>query len=505
MHITVWILGDQLLKEHPALLAARELVSKKDITVLLIQSQAQANRYPYHIKKLTFLYSAMQSFAEELDLNHYQVQLIKAKNTVKGFKKYLHDHQTSQVFTMAASSKRGQAFQQNLSERIEKPVKVFPNTQFLCEQFDPFPEIEPDSIIRQEQFYREMRKHYHILMDENRQPVQGKWNFDQKNRQPLPKDQQHPEIIRFEPASTTQQVMKELINDYQTTGNPDGFDLAVNCDQANQAARDFFDNRLSHFGTYEDAMHTHYDVLYHSKLSPYLNVGLLDPLELAKTAEKAYQEGKASLNNVEGFIRQIIGWREYMYWQYKRLMPGISQSQFINGSNALPKFFWDGNTDMNCIKHVVERVLQSGYCHHIERLMILSNFCLLTGIESQEVFDWFSSAFVDAFEWVMVPNVYGMGLFVDGGKIATKPYISSANYINKMSNYCKKCSYDKNSRTSVNACPFNFLFWNFLIKNERKFKGNYRMARMLYHLKNLSDQDRREISTSTDRFLQKIL
>lgn len=502
MHITIWILGDQLVKEHPALLAAQKSVSKKDITILLIQSQTQANRYPYHIRKLTFLYSAMQHYAEEHRSEGYPVKLIKAKNTVEGFKNYLNDCKTSQIFTMAASSKRGRSFQENLSERIEKPVKIFPNTQFLCEQFDPFPDVDPGSTIRQEKFYREMRKHFNLLLDDKGAPVQGKWNFDEKNRQSLPQDHQPPGVIQFEPGSVTQRVMKDILDNYQTIGSPEGFDLAVNRDQANQAAKDFFDNRLSHFGTYEDAMSTKYGILYHSMLSPYINVGLLDPLDLAKTAEKAYKAGIAELNNVEGFIRQVIGWREYMYWQYHRFMPELPQVSFGTSSNRLPRFFWDGKTDMNCLKHVIDRVLQSGYCHHIERLMIVSNFCLLAGISPQEVYDWFSSAFIDAYEWVMLPNVYGMGLYADGGKIATKPYISSANYINKMSNYCSDCTYNKNARTGAKACPYNFLYWQFLIKNQNTLESNHRMARMLYHLKNFNVQDKKAVAKCSDQFLQ---
>jgi deoxyribodipyrimidine photolyase-related protein len=299
--------------------------------------------------------------------------------------------------------------------------------------------------------------------------------------------------------------MTEVIQKYQTVGIPGGFDLAVNRNQANQAAEDFFKNRLANFGTFEDAMSANYEILYHSKLSPYINVGLLEPLELAKRAEKAYRDGEAALNNVEGFIRQVVGWREYMYWQYQRVKLDSTPDQNGNATNPLPGFFWDGNTDMNCLKHVIDRVLNSGYCHHIERLMILTNFCLLAEIAAEEVYEWFSTSFIDAYEWVMSPNVYGMGLYADGGQIATKPYISSANYINKMSDYCKNCSFDKNSRTGSNACPFNFLYWQFLITNEATLKTNHRMARMLYHLKNFSEEDKVEIANSAMGFFNKHL
>ena len=493
MAILVWILGDQLLKAHPALLKAAEIAPKKDLHVVLIESQAQLNRYRYHIKKLTFLISAMRHYAKELRAIGYQVRIVQALDTLTGLKQFSLDHKISRVFTMAASSKRGQTFQEQLSSELSLPVTILPNTQFLCGQFDPFPDVQPNQIIRQETFYRSMRGHFGLLMEENGQPVNGQWNLDAKNRQPLPRDHQPPVVLGFEPDQLTQQVMQEVRTNYQTIGCPEGFTLATTRAQANLAAEDFFNHRLIHFGTYEDAMHSEYQMLYHSKLSPYTNVGLLEPLELAKRAENAYRDGEAALNNVEGFIRQVVGWREYMYWQYQRLPPKLLQEPFTNKSNPLPKFFWDGKTKMNCLKHVIDRVLEFGYCHHIERLMILTNFCLLAEINAEEVFDWFMSTFVDAYEWVMVPNVYGMGLYAGDGQIATKPYISSANYINKMSNYCKYCAYDKNSRAESNACPFNFLYWHFLIKNEVLLRKNHRMARMLYHLQNFSEKEKKEI------------
>jgi deoxyribodipyrimidine photolyase-related protein len=270
----------------------------------------------------------------------------------------------------------------------------------------------------------------------------------------------------------------------------------------NRAAEDFFTHRLPNFGTYEDAMRQRDAVIFHSKLAAYLNIGLLEPLALVKAAERSYLDGTVAINNVEGFIRQVIGWREYMYWQYHRLMPGLAKDNYWGYNSPLPGFFWHGDTELNCLSQVVKRVLTQGYAHHIERLMILSNFCLLAEVNPYAVYAWFSSAFIDAYEWVMVPNVFGMGLFADGGKIGTKPYIASANYINKMSDYCLACQFDKNKRTGEKACPFNFLYWNFLLNHQVKMQKNYRMARMLHNLKFLDDDEKTAVQVQAQRFVE---
>jgi deoxyribodipyrimidine photolyase-related protein len=230
---------------------------------------------------------------------------------------------------------------------------------------------------------------------------------------------------------------------------------------------------------------------------------LLEPLALARTAEAAYHAGAAPINSVEGFIRQIIGWREYIYWQYWRSMPEIMEANFWKAIRSLPDWFWDGETEMNCLRHVLSRVREQGYAHHIERLMVLSNFCLLAGLDPLEVNDWFTSSFIDAYEWVMAPNVFGMGLNADGGVIATKPYIASANYINKMSDYCQHCDYDHKKRTGLKACPFNTLYWNFAIQNEEILRANPRLGRNVLGLRYLDEAERQAVVTQAEHFLQR--
>jgi deoxyribodipyrimidine photolyase-related protein len=249
-------------------------------------------------------------------------------------------------------------------------------------------------------------------------------------------------------------------------------------------------------------MSSQFETIYHARLSPYLNLGLLDPLELAQEAQNRYFAGEAPINSVEGFIRQLMGWREFMYWQYWRLGPEIATENHWQAEGSLPAFFWHGDTEMNCLRTVIRRALNAGYTHHIERLMVLSNFCLLAGINPPEVNRWFQSVYIDAYEWVMLPNVFGMGLSADGGVIATKPYIASSNYINKMSDYCRDCTFDRKQRTGETACPFNYLYWNFILKHEGSLRSNPRMGRSLLGLRHLDEEERHRVQASADQFLR---
>ena len=499
MGVSVWILGDQLIPDHPALEKAKTQTKKEDIRVLMIESNARIRRYRYAAKKLVLLFSAMRNYAEELRKLGFTVDYRISKNTISAIDAHIIDNQPESMLVMAASSIRGQDYQRNLGDRTAIPIEILPNTMFLSNRFEPFPELGKDEDIRQEKFYRKMRRHFHILMDDEAEPLGGQWNFDKQNRKKLRDDIEIPKMIRFEPDAITKEVIQSVQKRFSWVETLEDFDLAVTRHEAQQAAADFFQNRLKDFGTYEDAMTHKGNVLFHSMLSPYLNLGLLDPLDLAKKAEELYQEGDLGINNVEGFIRQLVGWREYMYWQYQRLIPELAEGNYFDAHNPLPEFFWSGETEMNCLKHVIQRVLKDGYANHIERLMLISNYCLLAGIEPGEVLNWFQSLFIDAYDWVMVPNVMGMGLYADGGRVGTKPYISSANYINKMGDYCQECVFDHNKRTGEKACPFNFLYWSFLLKHEEKLRENHRMARMLYNLKYLDEDDRLAVRKDADK------
>jgi deoxyribodipyrimidine photolyase-related protein len=242
--------------------------------------------------------------------------------------------------------------------------------------------------------------------------------------------------------------------------------------------------------------------LYHSQLSPYLNIGLLEPREVIQAAEQAYLEGKVPINSAEGFVRQVLGWREYICWQYWRLMPGLLKANAWGAQRPLPQFFWSAESGLNCLDHALRRAIGSGYNHHIERLMLLCNFCLLAGIQPSAVNDWFLAVYVDAYEWVMAPNVIGMGLNADGGMVATKPYISSANYINRMGDYCPSCRYDPKKRTGTGACPFNYLYWGFLVEHEKQLRSNARLGRSVLGLRHLNLEERDLARRQASLFLE---
>ena len=301
------------------------------------------------------------------------------------------------------------------------------------------------------------------------------------------------------------EFLQEVIDEVEAAGHGigslDGFDLAVTRAQALAAFDDFLQQRLPNFGAYEDAMSQQHQTLFHSILSPYLNLGLLEPMELIQAAEMAYTAGDAPINSVEGFVRQILGWREYIYWQYWRQMPEIVKKNSWDAKRPLPTFFWDANTDMNCLHQVIERAIGTGYNHHIERLMVLCNFCLLAGIEPMAVNDWFLAHYIDAYEWVMLPNVLGMGLNADGGVTATKPYIASANYINKMGDYCGGCRFNRKQRYGEDACPFNFLYWNFLLQHEETLRANPRLGPNVLGLRYLDDAERTAVRQQAKQFL----
>ena len=501
--ITVWILGDQLLEAHPALQAAEEATERKNIRVLLVQSAGRMGKRPYQRKKLVLLFSAMRHYAELLREMDYTVDYVKSETFGQALRDHVAEHEPDLLLTMAAADYNGRHFQQTqLPDKLNIPVKVLPNTHFLLGQFNPYPGT-PDKKVILEYFYREMRRHFDILMDDD-DPAGGDWNYDKENRKSLPDEIDLPDLPPYEADEITQAVMEEVAELPNGVGTVEGFNLAVTHQQAQKAFEQFMAERMENFGAYEDAMTERHATLFHAVISPYLNIGLLEPLPLIKAAEAAYRDGSAPINSVEGFVRQILGWREYMYWQYWQLMPEMREMNAWEMTRDVPDFFWNGRTDMNCLSHVLNRAIDTGYNHHIERLMILSNFAMLTGLNPQQVNDWFQTFYIDAYEWVMVSNVIGMGLNADGGQTATKPYISSANYINKMSDYCGGCQLKHTKRHGEDACPFNYLYWNFLLEHEEKLRANPRLGRNVLGLRHLDEEERTAVREAAKKFFDQL-
>lgn len=502
MTVSVWVLGDQLLAEHPAIAAAQ--ASGQPVRVVLVENWKRWARLPYHRQKMVLFLSAMRHYAERLRADGLTVDYVRSDDVTGALRAHVAEHGVTHLYTLRASEYRGGLFQDGLAARLGVAVSVLPNTQFLVGQHDPFP--DPKKRVILETFYRAMRKHFGVLMQPDGEPVGGQWNFDHDNRKPLPKKGMSlPSAPSFEPDAITRAVMDEVTAWGGGVGRLTSFGYAVTHAQAAEALSDFIRNRLPWFGDYEDAMTTRHRTLFHSVLSPYVNLGLLTPLQMVQPAVAAYEAGLAPLNAVEGFVRQVLGWREYMMWQYRRMMPALAEGNAWGATREVPDWMWTGETEMNCLKHVLDGLLETGYTHHIERLMVLSNFFMLTGVSPQAATRWFSALYVDAYDWVMQTNVVGMGLNADGGVIATKPYIASANYIDKMGDACGGCRFRPKQRTGEGACPFNTLYWNFLIEHEARLRANPRSGPAVLGLKHLDAAERAQVQAEAQMFFREVM
>ena len=336
-------------------------------------------------------------------------------------------------------------------------------------------------------------------------PIGGKWNYDADNRQP-PKAGLHiPPPSQFSPDTITTEVL-DLVRTkcFDHFGKLEGFDFAVTRDHALVVLNRFITEKLPQFGTYQDAMITDEPWMYHSHIGIYLNAGMLEPLEVIAAAESAYHNGAAPLNAVEGFIRQILGWREFVRGLYWLKMPSYATANFLDATRPLPDFFWSGKTDMKCLAQSIKQTDALSYAHHIQRLMVLGNFALLAGLSPKEVNEWFLIVYTDAYEWVVLPNVSGMALFADGGLLASKPYAAGGAYINRMSDYCKDCSYKVAEKTGQDACPFNYLYWNFLARNRQKIGGNPRLGMIYRTYDRMSPEKQASVKRDADRFLTEL-
>lgn len=499
---TVWITGDQCTQLNSALQGS----DKSKTVVLMIESIARAQQRPYHKRKLVLIYSVMRHFATALENLGWTVDYYAERKT---FEEPLHEHLIKRKptnFRMMEQSEYG------VTERMIKtlggiPCEVTEHTQFISSA-DDFESLHktPESRITMETFYHKIRMKTGLLMD-GKEPFGGSWNYDKENRLPATKSQKFRNPLESPADDVTCDVI-DMVNrhfaSHVGTVSKTTWNLAVTREDALNEAQDFFDNRLDLFGPNQDAMVTGEVSMNHSMLSAYINVGLLHPLELAREAESRYLNGTARLASVEVYVRQLIGWREYIWRVYRRLMPEYRLRNSLNAKNKLPEFFWTGDTDMNCMREAFSHVREFAYSHHILRLMILGNFSLLAALEPLAVNDWFWAMYIDGYDWVMVPNVIGMVLHADGGYVGTKPYAASANYINKMSDYCKKCKYDPKLVVGKDACPFNSLYWDFLARNYTKFENNHRMVMMMRNLTNKPEEQIKEIREQAKYYLNEM-
>jgi len=442
----------------------------------MIESMGIARRRPYHKQKLTLVWSAMRHFAQELGELGYEVDYYAAQPHLKpALRAHMVKHHPTHMRLMETAEYGRSVRLADILKTYKVDVEITPNNMFLSDRAAFARNARGKKTLLMETFYRRMRRETGLLMD-GEEPEGGEWNYDRLNRERPPLDHEFPPIPRFEPDQTTRSVMDLVAREFSTHfGELDGFWLPVTRPDAEQFLEDFLEHRLDLFGPYEDAIVVGQPGLYHSLISPLLNIGLLEPLDICRRVEACYYEGTARLNSVEGFIRQIVGWREFMYQVYHLKMPDYEQANHFEADLPLPDFYWNADTDMYCVADAIKTLQRYGINHHIQRLMITGNLALIAGINPQSVNGWYWSAYTDAYGWVVTPNVLGLSLYADDGLIATKPYSASANYINRMSDCCQQCAYDHRRKTGENACPFNSLYWDFLARNYDRLKRNPRM------------------------------
>lgn len=504
MTVLIPILGDQLTPTLPALLEA----DPSNSIILMMEVMEEASYVPHHPKKIAFILSAMRHFAGELTEAGWTVEYVKLDDpensgTFTGeVERALQHFDATAIHVTEASEYRVLEAIKAWQEQFDVPVTIHPDDRFVAshQQFDDW--ANGRKSLRMEYFYREMRRKTGLLMDGDK-PEGGEWNFDSENRKPAENGLFMPVPPRFEPDGITQGVL-HLVREHfdENFGSLDDYWFGASRAQAERALDHFIDKALANFGDYQDAMLQGQKFLYHALVSLYLNVGLLDPLSVCRRVEEAYKDGKAPLNAAEGFIRQILGWREYVRGIYWREMPDYVYNNALEATRDLPGFYWSGETDMECLHQCITQTRDEAYAHHIQRLMVTGNFALLIGADPYQLHEWYLAVYADAFEWVELPNTLGMSQFGDGGLLASKPYASSGSYINKMSDYCESCRYQVSKKEGEDACPFNYLYWDFIARHKEAFKDNPRMAMMVRSYGKFDDGKKAQIRRDSKRFLQ---
>ena len=501
------VLGDQL--SHG--LASLREADKSSATVLMMEVWDEATYVKHHKQKIALIFSAMRHFASELRDDGWRVDYIhlsdpdNAGSFTGELARAIERHDPATIRAVEASEWRVREAQEQWADKFACPVEILRDDRFICsaEEFNHWAEGRKE--LRMEFFYREMRKKTGLLMQEDGKPIGGARNFDAENRASPDKNMSPPPTPRFTPDAVTREVIALVEERFgEHFGTLAGFHWPVTRKEALQAADAFFAERLTEFGKYQDAMVHGSDDLFHSMLSTSLNCGLLDPLELCQRAEAAYAAGDAPLNSVEGFIRQIIGWREYVRGFYWHQMPGLAEANELNATRDLPEFYWTGETDMRCMADCIRTTHDDAHAHHIQRLMVLGNFALLAGIKPQDVEDWYLAVYADAYDWVELPNVAAMVLYADGGMLASKPYAASGNYINKMSDYCKECRFSPAKKTGEGACPFNPLYWHFMDRHRERMSKNHRIGRIYATWDRMGEEKQRDYLESAEGFLEEL-
>jgi deoxyribodipyrimidine photolyase-related protein len=500
------VLGDQLSFNLSSLQGADPANS----VILMAELTEETGYVAHHKAKLVYILSAMRHHAEALRSAGWQVEYIQLDDAENSgsftgeLARAIERHSPGAIRVTEAGEWRVKAMLDSWPDRFDVPVTILPDDRFTCDHAEFETWAEGRKQLRMEYFYRGMRRKTSLLLDGDK-PEGGQWNFDAENRKPAGRDLTMPKPLHFAPDAITREVIEMVETRFAgNMGQTKNFGFAVTREDALKQQAHFLNHALPRFGDYQDAMLTGEPFLWHSILSPYINSGLLDPLELCREVEAHYRAGKVPLNAAEGFIRQIIGWREYVRGIYWLAGPDYADRNELSANRELPSFYWTGETDMQCLSQAIGQTIDYAYAHHIQRLMITGNFALLAGIDPRQVHEWYLAVYSDAYEWVELPNTLGMSQFADGGMLASKPYASSGAYINRMSDYCGFCRFDVKQRIGPDACPFNALYWDFVARNENKLRGNPRMAMPYKNWTRMADDDKIALRAQAKQFLERL-
>lgn len=500
------ILGDQLNSNHSWFKNVDD-----EIIYVLMEVKQETNYVLHHAQKIIAIFAAMRDFQSNLTKNGHHVIYLKINDQVNqhSFKANLNalfdQHNIKKFEYQEPDEYRLDQDLVKFCSEISIPFQCYSSEHFYTERYEVSDLFKNKKTWLMETFYRYMRKKHHVLMSDHNEPIGSKWNFDNDNRKAWKGD---PETFKdHRPIHNHTDLWDEITSSHiKSFGENQAaqFRWPLNRKEALKHLEFFIDHILVFFGDYQDAMHKDHARMFHSLISFGLNTKMLNPNEVIKKIEKSYNNNQISINTAEGFIRQILGWREYIRGYYWSNMPSLQAENYFNHQLAVPSWFWDGKTRMNCLKYTISQSLENAYAHHIQRLMVVGNFSLLVGIHPKSLHEWYLGIYIDAFEWVEMPNTLGMSQFADGGKLASKPYVSSANYINKMSNYCEGCHYSKNEKIGDKACPFNSLYWNFFIVNNKHLSKNPRLAIVNKQIQNMDSDAIKSIQTQAKKHIQNI-
>jgi deoxyribodipyrimidine photolyase-related protein len=497
------VLGDQI--SDGRLSSLRDLDAATD-TVLFAEVREETGYVKHHKQKIALIFAGMRGFATRLRGQGVSVRYVgyedagNAGSLIGAVRRALAEATFDRVVVTAPGEYRLMDAFEAFAAESNVPVIIRDDDRYLCNTNDFAAWAHDKRVLRMELFYRVMRVRHGLLLDSDGKPEGGAWNFDKDNRKAMPKRLSPPPHRFIPPNSTTLAAIADVERLFpEHFGSCDGFFYATTPAEAETVVADFIANILPGFGDYQDAMVRGEPWMWHAVISAAMNLGLIDPLAICRRAEAEYRAGRAPLNAVEGFIRQILGWREFMRGVYWLKMPAFKALNALGADRKLPWFYWSGETEMACVKDAVTTTAAHAYAHHIQRLMVTGNLAMLLGVHPDEINDWYMVVYADAYEWVELPNTQGMATFADGGIVGSKPYAASGAYINRMSDYCDRCRYDVKQRLGPEACPFNALYWDFLARNQAILGRNIRMAMPYKTLERMAPGDRAAITVEAER------